>query len=785
MHAGSIIARVVDRRLSTWLIVGAAMLAGFLLAILPIGAVLDRALFPARFGIVQRVASGKVVVIEMDAQSVAAIKRWPWSRSNYAAVVDNLRRAGAASVIFDVDFSSPSDAAGDRAFAAALARADGLVTLPTFGQDASSTNQRTMDALPIPLFRQHVALVSVSIAPDSDGQVRSMPFGTVTAGIARPSLSAYIAQRSGTADIDFPIDLSIKPATIPRLSFIDVRNGKIDPALVRGRSILIGATAVELGDRYGTPQWGVIPGVVVQAMAAETLLRGVPIEGSSLLPLLAALVFALIVTRITRGAAMLGSVTAGLVALSGAVVAAQHVLLITYPLAPALCVVLVSGLVCGIREVAGRFRVQRMIDEETGLPNGRSFRSIEGGDALCTLIVAQIDNLETLFAVLGSRQTADVVLRLADRLALVADDQRVYRTTNQQLSFLLPHDESVEDTLDGLRPILLQPIEVGGRRVDVEVSMGVATGTISGLERLSSDAALAADDASRGGSFWRCSVIDNGNLERSISLMGELDAALAAGQVEVYYQPKYNLRTKQITSAEALVRWRHPERGFVAPDTFIPLAEKTNRIEPLTLYVLRQVIQDVSGWRSAHGEVTAAINISARLLSDGAFNADVEAILRSCDIPASSLIFEVTESAAMSNPASAIAALQRYRDLGIAVSMDDYGTGQSTLTYIKQLPLNELKIDRSFVQHAHVNRADGVLVRSTIQLAHELGLKVVAEGVEDLACLEFLKELGCDLIQGYFISRPIPYQQFREFLDENAALAAGVYNFSANGVADP
>ncbi len=765
--------RIIDRRLSNWLIVGAVMLVGGLLAVLPIGAVLDRALFPARFGIVQRVASGKVVVVEMDAQTVAAIKHWPWSRSNYTAVVDNLRRAGAASIVFDVDFSSPADAAGDRSFAAALVRADGLVTLPTFGQNANSTNQRTIDALPIPLFRNHVALASVSIAPDTDGQVRSMPFGTVTAGVARPSLSAYIAQRSGTADNSFPIDMSIQPATIPRLSFVDVRNGNFDPTLVRGRSILIGATAVELGDRYSTTQWGVIPGVIVQAMAAETLLRGVPADGSSsLLPFLVALGFALVITRMKRGVAMLGSVTAGVMVLSGAVLFAQHVLLITYPLAPALCIILVCGLVCGIREVAGRFRMQRMTDEETGLPNGRSFMSISGGEESCTLIVAQIDNLETLAAVLGSRQAADVVMRLSDRLALIANDRRVYRTANHQLSFLLPDNETTEDTLDGLRPILLQPIEVGGRRVDVDVALGVATGTVSGLERLSANAALAAEDASRGGSFWARCAIDDGNLERSISLMGELDAALAAGHIEVYYQPKYNLRAERITSAEALVRWRHPERGFVGPDTFIPLAEKTNRIEPLTLYVLRQVVRDVSAWRGTHGEVTAAINISAKLLSDAAFNADVEAILRTSDVPASSLIFEVTESAAMSNPASAIAALQRYRDLGIAVSMDDYGTGQSTLTYIKQLPLNELKIDRSFVQHAHVSRADGVLVRSTIRLAHDLGLKVVAEGVEDLACLEFLKDLGCDLIQGYFISRPIPYQQFREILAQNGALAA-------------
>ena len=319
---------------------------------------------------------------------------------------------------------------------------------------------------------------------------------------------------------------------------------------------------------------------------------------------------------------------------------------------------------------------------------------------------------------------------------------------------------------------MLQPIEVAGRRVDVAVSLGVASGEVRGIERLVVDATLAADDALRSGTFWKRSAADDGDLERSISLMGELDEALAANQIEVFYQPKYNLREDRITSVEALVRWRHPERGFVGPDRFIPLAEKTNRIGPLTLYVLRQVVRDLVKWRGQHDDVTAAVNISAKLLSAASFNSDVETILRSSGVPATALVFEVTESAAMSDPASAIAALQRYRDLGIAVSMDDYGTGQSTLTYLRQLPLSELKIDRSFVQHAHKNRNDSILVRSTIELAHELGIKVVAEGVEDLECLTFLKGCGCDLIQGYFISRPLPLPAFLTMLSDQYSVAA-------------
>jgi CHASE2 domain-containing sensor protein len=267
-------------------------------------------------------------------------------------VIDRLRCAGAGSVVFDVDFSSRSDPAGDRAMASALTRALGLVALPTFGESAGSTDQRTIDALPIPLFRPYAALASVSIAPDADGQVRNMPMGPITAGTPRPSLCAYIAQRSGEADVEFPIDMSINPASIPRLSFIDVRDGKFDPARVRGQSILIGATAVEMGDRYGTPTWDVVPGVIVQAMAAETLLGGVPTSGGSAIPLIMATMAITFIVRLRSGTLIFATTVGALLVGFVASLAAQRLLLISYPLAGAFGSILLSGIICGARETS-------------------------------------------------------------------------------------------------------------------------------------------------------------------------------------------------------------------------------------------------------------------------------------------------------------------------------------------------------------------------------------------------------------------------------------------------
>jgi EAL domain-containing protein (putative c-di-GMP-specific phosphodiesterase class I) len=282
-------------------------------------------------------------------------------------------------------------------------------------------------------------------------------------------------------------------------------------------------------------------------------------------------------------------------------------------------------------------------------------------------------------------------------------------------------------------------------------------------------AALAAGEAAAAGVFWRRAALNRDRLENSVSLMGELDAAILAGQIEVHYQPKLALATDRIGSVEALVRWRHPERGFVSPGAFVPLAEQTDRIEPLTLYVLERVMADAARWRAAGHAVTAAVNISAKLLDAPAFIAAVDRLLDDAPIPPAALIFEVTESAAMSDPLTATATLRHFRARGVAISMDDYGTGQSTLSYLRELPLSELKIDRSFVQYAHERENDAKLVRSTIDLAHALGLKVVAEGIEDAANLAFLRAVRCDYAQGYFIDRPMPFDALVARLDERAA----------------
>jgi EAL domain-containing protein (putative c-di-GMP-specific phosphodiesterase class I) len=280
-------------------------------------------------------------------------------------------------------------------------------------------------------------------------------------------------------------------------------------------------------------------------------------------------------------------------------------------------------------------------------------------------------------------------------------------------------------------------------------------------------AAHAASLAKRSGKFWRLNDAGAGEAaSQQFSLLGELEGALASGNIVVRYQPKLNLATGAIDAAEALVRWNHPERGLLPPDCFIPLFEEAQRIDDLTLAVLAQSLTDMRAWRARGLRISAAVNISAALLTSESFAARALALVEAGGVPSDWVTFEVTESAQFSDTDLAIATLRSFRDRGIRISMDDYGTGQSALNYLKLLPLSELKIDRMFVAQAHVDRGDAMLVRSTVQLAHELGLKVVAEGIEEAAGLAFLRSIGCDYAQGYFVGRPLA-------ADDLAALAAG------------
>jgi EAL domain-containing protein (putative c-di-GMP-specific phosphodiesterase class I) len=256
---------------------------------------------------------------------------------------------------------------------------------------------------------------------------------------------------------------------------------------------------------------------------------------------------------------------------------------------------------------------------------------------------------------------------------------------------------------------------------------------------------------------------------RRLSLIGDLARALDDRTLELHYQPLADPATGRVTSVEALLRWHHPVWGNVPPDEFIPLAEHTGLIRPLTRYVVETAIRQCVAWRDAGTPVLMSVNISARNLLEPELADSVARVLVQAGLPASMLKLEVTESAIVADPERAVHALDRLVDLGLSISIDDFGTGYSSLTRLRNLPVHEVKIDRTFVRHLAEQSADLAIVRAVISLGHDLGLNVVAEGVEDKASWHILQELGCDLVQGYYLARPMPASMLTVWLRDRMA----------------
>lgn len=718
-------------------------------------------------------ASGQVVLVEVDAASLARLHSWPWPRKLYADALDRLAVDGVRSVGFDIDFSAPSDAQSDRALAEALKRAGGSVYLPTFRQQGAFGGTNWIDSLPIPQLRDASFLAAVNVFPDADGIVNEYPLGVVTHGQPRPSIAAMVAETAMGGTTSFRIDYAIDPSTLPRISFADLLTGKVDPSRLRGKRVLIGATAIELGDRYAAPNYGVIPGVIIQALAAETLLQhGVPTHVSGVMPLLLALG---ILAAASLGKGRLRSfVAAGALALAfGGLIAAatQGVTLAIVPAIAAVVAFLMSECANG---VLAELRRRRYVDPDSGLPNRPALEQAAGKEPAQVLTVAWLSNFHELATALGRDQSAQLIATIAARAKTLVGAE-VYRIEEGGIGWIEPAHDQDHDR-DGhfaaLANLLRHTETVGGIAVDLRPAFGTATIGIIGVSEAVSGALIAAQRARAEGIRWRTFVADEGEQQRErLTLLGELSNALESGEIWVAYQPKFGLTERRVIGAEALVRWRHPTRGAIGPDAFIPLFEQEGRAFELTQFVLDRALADLASWR-VRNDVGVAVNLSATLLDDPAMVPMIKTLLDHHGVEPSSVTIELTESAIMSESVEATQRLHDLRGLGVRLSIDDYGTGQSTLSYLRKVPANELKIDKSFVQAITTSSHDRLLVSSTLALAHALNLKVVAEGVEDQGTEAVLAELGCDIVQGWHTGRPVPCEAFVAILGSQDELAA-------------
>ncbi len=449
--------------------------------------------------------------------------------------------------------------------------------------------------------------------------------------------------------------------------------------------------------------------------------------------------------------------------------------------------VVVSALRVTVGQLVERLNRQSRTDTLTGVANRLAF--VEKGDAALAaattssgvgLLIVDLDRFKEINDVLGHRYGDLLLTAVAERLeSEVGRRGTVARLGGDEFAILLPDLRSRRSATE-FAAHLVRSLDtqfmLDGTPVTIGASIGVAVGPDDGRRTtaLLQAADLAMYQAKKRRSGYQDSFSATSTAPENIVLIGELRDAIIERQLQLHYQPKIDLRTGDVQACEALVRWQHPIHGFVPPTSFIPIAEQTGLIHQLTRWVLREAMQQCARWRSEGHMLSVSVNVSARDLLDRTFVTTVRETLRDCGVPSSALCLEVTETSIMADPERASAVLREFRASGVQISIDDFGTGYSSLAYLRTIPANELKIDRTFITTLRDGDLDSAIVASTLHLAHRLGMSVVAEGVEDSATSETLRRLGCESAQGYFFARPMPAEGVTKWLLGREKPAAAV-----------
>ncbi|WP_036303253.1 bifunctional diguanylate cyclase/phosphodiesterase [Methylotenera sp. L2L1] len=421
------------------------------------------------------------------------------------------------------------------------------------------------------------------------------------------------------------------------------------------------------------------------------------------------------------------------------------------------------------------------LDEMTGLPNRASFMKelnsaiykSEANREPLSVLVMNLDRFKQINNVLGHDFGNELLHAVSIRISQVfrKDNDVVARISGDEFAVLLPATNAniAVNIAQKLLQAFEKPIQLDDNFVDITAGIGIASypAHSNQIEQLLSFAEIAmqVSKVKKSGPVIFDPSFDAGS-NVNLTLASELKKSIQNNELMLFVQPKINLKSRVVTSVEALIRWKHPARGLIFPDQFIPFAEQTGLIRDITLWMITEASKVSAQWMQKGILIPIAVNISARDLIDSDFPNKVTEILKSTGSNTSLISLEVTESSIMDDPHRAKQTLLHLSEMGIKLAIDDFGTGYSSLSYLKELPVSELKIDKSFVMHIEDNQNDRIIVSSTIELAHNMGLHVVAEGIENIKVWKFLQDMNCDYGQGYYMSRPIPVHDFETWYQQ-------------------
>jgi EAL domain-containing protein (putative c-di-GMP-specific phosphodiesterase class I)/CHASE2 domain-containing sensor protein len=699
----------------------------------------------ARNHVNQRDASGDIVLVGIDEKALRQVGRWPWPRGRYAELIDAIGAAKPKKQVHDFMFPDASIPDEDAKLAGAFER-NRNVTIG-YLQRVGARDGQIEDVRPLPMFAGNVSLASLGVRYNYANEVWAIPFSARSGQNHIPSLASVLAGESSNSTSEFRVNYAFKPASIPALSAADVLNGKADLGRLTGKTVVVAPVSTRLGDQYPVPGWGRTGGVYIQIIGAETLKAGRPVDLGWLPAWILAAMGVVTALKLggRRGAALLAGTGLALLLVPVALDRAQ----IFTDVSAGLLVLVWTATGLVIRNMKRR----GLTNATSGLPNLLALRKASP-EMDRPLVVARIINYPQIVSTLTPTEERSLVEQIVARLKVGSEVSTVYQGDEGIFAWTVSGETAIGHHVEALAALFRSPAKVAGKPFDIAVSFGVEIGSGRSQTNRLNSALVAADEATAEGLRWKYHDPERlKDADWRLSLLSQLDEAIDQGQVWVAYQVQVDLSTNRLRGAEALARWTHPEKGPISPSEFITAAEQSDRIEKLTFFVLDKAVEAAAQINRDHGPFDMAVNLSARMLSDKTLPSQVRKVLTRHGLEPARLTLELTETAALASGTDT-GTLFALRDLGVRISIDDYGTGLSTLEYLKKVPASEIKIDQSFVKSMRDHRSDLVMVQSTIALAHSLGRTVVAEGVETRELLDMLIAMKCEVAQGFIVGRP-------------------------------
>ena len=715
-----------------------------------------------------RPAPKSAIVVSLDSGLPISARSIASSTAEQARLIEKLEALGADHIFLDFPTVVGVDTKGDKALYTAIAKAGQHLTMVNRAKvvPAENNSRLTRPSFTAPPGTQ----VAVSVWKVNFLGYALNSVSAVEQGGKPIPVVAIVGAHNVSMDRRIYPDFRIDPGTIPVIDAKAVLNGNIPAATLAHRRVYVTGTNLNLDSTLGYFGHKYVPAAVLDIAGANGLGKGhmLVLGGEPLLFLFIGA--ALLVHRLRRRWAILfvyafGS--AAILILPG--VLRGHGIVMSPDLA------LIAALVYGPVRSSQKWRRRvQLTNAASGLPNIEAMAA-EGIPRTHDVVAASISQYEQMLASLPRELHGECARQIARRLSLGAGDCQIYDNDNGHFVWLEESRtlDALVEHLEGLKALFSSPLVIDGHVLDTHIHFGLDRNIDSKpITRIQSALASAIEAQNKSKLYEEFGEQRLAESPWELSLHARIDEGLRNGDIWLALQPQYDFRTSRISGAEALIRWDDPERGMIPPDTFILQAERVGRIEAITYWVLGKAIGMLKVLNEVSPPFQISVNLSARMVDHPMLIGRIDEIVRQHELEdCSQITFEVTETFSMTNREQARRNLADLREMGFRLSIDDFGTGQASLTYLAEIPSDEIKLDRRFVQSVAVG-PEKHIADSVIKLAHALNQEVVAEGVEDKATLEMLRQLGCDLAQGYYIGRPVKLPDLLKLLGVSPSEAA-------------